>query len=344
MINSIDQNQDYSRRELYSYLSGVTLPNFVKEASLDDVRSPSLVKTACADGINHFPINNKLNTFISSVFFLNKTAELKRSKGQKYIEKVAAALDKAVSLFGITKDVSNYGIEMITKKAAEEAVKQPVFTKIAQEQFELFTINAPSDVAIKAAEFVAGMERYPFAWRQSISEQFVKAAESYGIEELPDIILKYAGQFYPSSEDVKLELARRKTKLSAENQDRYSQLISDVDNCDSKEQFFKLAEVCYFIEKNAGLYDKPQYRRILGDPVDKIFTLHFDKVAELLDVVKLGNEKFAMTELQKVSSNVYEQAFGFEKPASADEIRDILPTMPLSDIHLFKKLSGLKSI
>lgn len=342
MITSIDQNQDYSSRELYSYLSGVRLPEFVKQASISEV--VGFEKTAYADGSKYFPIAKKVDTFISAVFFLNKHADLKKAKGEKYVQKVAAAIDAAADIFEIKQDISNYGIQMIQKKAAEESKEQTIIFKIAQDEFDLFTIKVASDVSIKAAEFVAGLDRYPFEWRKAISEQFVKAAEAYDIDELPDLILKYAGQYFPSSEDVKLELARRKTKLSAENAQRYEDLISDVDNIETRDEFFKLAEVCYFIEKNAGLYDKPQYRKILGDPVDKFFTLHFEKVAELMDVVKVGNARYTINELQKVSSDIYEKAFGFEKPASADELRDILPTMPLSDFNLFKQLSGISAI
>ena len=97
-------------------------------------------------------------------------------------------------------------------------------------------------------------------------------------------------------------------------------------------------------EKKAGLYDKPYNKKILGDPVNRFFTLSLDKVASLLDTITMAGERYAVSDLEKVSGDIFEKAFGFEIDPKTADAKDVLPTMPKSDVDLFKKLSGIKPI
>lgn len=343
MTNSIDQSTDYSHRELYSYLSGVTLPEYVKEASLEDINEP-MVKTACADRqYGLFPVNTKVATYVSNAFFVHKIDALRKQKGDAYINKVACIIGDAVTTWGIGKDIEAFN-KIALERLEQDYTEKNVVFKVGEDEIDLFTVKTASDLSREAAHFANNPNKFPFEWRRDIADQFVKAAEQLGVDELPDLVLKYAGQYYPDIVNVKAELSRRMTKLSADNKARYQQLIDDVVNIESKDEFFKLAEVVHYIEKNAGLYDKSHYRKILGDPVDKLFTLHFEKVAEICNVVEMGGEKFAAADLEAIAADVYEQAFGFELDPKSAEAREILPTMPKSDVSLFKHLSGVKPI
>lgn len=343
MIYAIDQTKDYSHKELYQYLSGVDLPGYVKQASLDEVND-SIVKTACADNqIGLYPVNTKAATYISNAFFVNKIESIRALKGNSYLNKVACAISDAVELWGIMDDVKAYN-KIAFDRMYDEYVDNSVTIKIASDELELFTIKTASDLAREAHNFVTGLQRFPFEWRREIATQFVKAAEALGVEDLPELVLKYAGQYYPDVVSVKNEISRRMTKLSGENKTRYQQLKDDVDNISSKDEFFKLAECLHYTEKTAGLYEKTPMRKLLGDPVDCIFTLHLDKVAEICDVVEMGGEKFASADLAAVPADIYHQSFGFELDPKSAEAREILPTMPKSDVSLFKALSGVKPI
>lgn len=345
MSYKIDQSHDDSHRELYTYLTGINLPSYVKEASLEEI-CPSAItpKTAYADSLNKwFPVNTKSRVYVSNAFFVNKLAALQDKFGKQYTTKVAAQIKRAAELFNITEELEEYN------KTAEQAFSQDykeydITVKIAETDTSLFMIKTASDVTRCAKEFTNTIHKYPFEWRRSICEQFVKAAEELGIDELPDLVLKYAGQYYPDIVNVKDELTRRAHKLPFDKKARYNELKDDVANITDKDDFFKVAEICYFTEKNAGLYDKAQYRTILGDPVDKIFTLHATKVAELLDTVEMGGEIFASSDLKKVSADVYHQAFGFELDPNSKEAEDILPTLPKSDVCVFKELSGIRPL
>jgi len=345
MINCIDQTTDYSNQELYRFLGGVNIPDFVKTASIEEVKEPQKVKTAYADPLFRlFPINSKARVYVSNAFFQHKKAELKDMYGCSHVAKVETNLKTAAETWGISKELEEFN-KVAESQLTEEYQEQGVTIKVGSEdEIELFTIKTASDLAREANHFVANLNNYPFEWRRNISEQFVKVAESLNVDELPELVLKYAGQYYPDAVHVKAELARRMTKLSADNQKRYQDLIGDVENISSKEEFFKLAECLHYTEKNAGLYDKSYYRRILGDPVDQLFTLSFEKVAQLCDVVEMGGEKFASSDLEAVPADIYHQSFGFELDPKSAEAKDILPTMPKADVSLFKVLSGVKPI
>lgn len=346
MRNSIDQSTDYSCKELYQFLTGVSIPSFVKEASLDEIKDagPMAAKVAYADQLNRlFPINSRARVYVSNAYFVNKKAELEKLQGKAHVAKVASAIKLAAQTFGIEKEIEEYS-QRAFEKLASDYSDQSITFKIDTDEFDLFTIKTAADVQRESENFAGNINKYPFEWRRNVAEQFVKVAEIFDLDELPDLVLKYAGQYYPDITNVKSEIARRATKLSGENKERYTKLAEDISNASSVEEFFKLAECFHYTEKNAGLYDKPGYRKLLGDPVDKLFTLHAEKVASIVDVVEMGGEKFASADLAQVPADVYHQAFGFDLDPKSAEAKEILPTMPKSDVSLFKQLSGVQPI
>lgn len=340
MINSITQQTDYSRKELYSFLTGRNLPNFVKEATIEEVTDSSLNKEAYADEAGkRFPCWNAASTFVSQAFLINKKADIAKIKGQGYVAKVEKALEKAASDFGITEDIKEYNAGLKPKRAEIHEVSTP----LGRDDIVLYFVKSAQECASHANHFVKNIENFPFEWRRPMANQFVKIAETLGMDELPDLLLKYAGQYYPEPTAVKQELIRRSRRHPEQNE-RYTKLAADVENIESLDDFFKLAETCYFIEKNAGLYDKPKSRMILGDPVDKLFTLHLEKVADMLNTVTMAGEQFDVEDLEKISSDIYEKAFGFSISPKEAEFKDIASTLPKSDVALFKQLSGVQPI
>ena len=344
MEYSIDQNTDYSSRELYSYLSGVNLPEFVKEAELDSVRVPISDKIAFADNIGKkFPINSKSNVYISNAFLQSKKAEIADLKGDIYVTRVEDAINKAAELLGISEELQDFN-KIAEERELMDHVDHTVTVKLANEEVPLFNIKTAAQLIQGASDFVRDLNKFPFEWRRGISEQFVKAAEALNVNELPDLILKYAGQYFPDVVHIREELKHRATKLAGEDKENYLKLAEDVSNVESLEEIFKLAEFCHFIEKKAGIYENKYTKKIIKDPVDSFFTLTAEKVASLLDTVTMAGMKFAMDDLRKVPNEVYEQAFGFDLDVKTAEARDILPTMPKEDVGLFMELSGVKPI
>lgn len=342
-----DQNNDTSDRELFTYLSidGLSLPSYVKEAEIQEVKTNGLQKHAHADDINClFPLDTPARVYVSNAFFQQKKAEILSAKGLPYIQKVANRLEKAAATFGITADVKQYNEAFLT-----ESTKAPksynVSLKVANTQdYNLFNFSSADDVTVKSAEFIMDLEKYPFSWRRQISNEFIKAARYFEVDELPDLIFKYAGTFFPDPNGAMKEVERRANKVKEASRHIYDQVVEALETANSNEDYFKVAEILYNVESQEGLYKNAHYRKILGDAVDKLFVYSLDKVAKMLDVVNVHGKLYSLEDFSKVASDTFEQAFGFEKPASSDDLRDVLPTLPLSDFSLFKKLSGIKEL
>jgi hypothetical protein len=212
---------------------------------------------------------------------------------------------------------------------------------------QLYPVKTASDLSESAESFVKNIHKFPFETRVKSAENFVKAAGELGVDELPDLICKYAGMFYPDLSDISHELWRRSTKLANENHKLvYQAIAKDLNNMTSVDEVMKVAETCFNIENMEGLYDNVKVAQILGDPVDHFFTKPVTKVASDLNYVEVHGDKYSLDDLTKVSKDKYEEAFGDcgIDPSSPEKIADILPTMPRSDMKLFEELTGVRPL
>lgn len=347
MSYTLDQTTDYSFRELHTFLDGISTPEFVKQAEMDTKETvEKLSEEAFADRYNRaYPIHTPAATYLSHAHFTQKKAELSKKWGVGYVEEVAARIKTAGELHKIASDLSGY-----EKQAAEKAAVTPeekcVFTvKVGEADTGLFPYRTKEDLSKQAEEFAANISNYPFDWRRPIAVSFWKQASEVNLEELPELICKYAGMYFPDTSSFADELTRRMNKLSDDKQADYAKLIEKAASAVSAEDFYELCGEAYEAEKQAGAWDHAITRRTLGDIVDTTFTLSIDKVASLLNVVDMAGEPYCINELKKVSKDIYKEAFGADlDPSNGDQLRDVLPTMPLSDVALFRELSGINPL
>lgn len=344
---SFDQTTDYSFRELHKFLKKAeVVPEYVKEAS-ESYDYSKLPKEAFADQHNRvFPKNTKSATYLSYVHFINKKAALENKYSKGYAAEVEAKIKSAANMFGIASDLEEYNSSLL-KKEARDYTEQAVFeTQINGATIQLFPFKTAAELKLASEQFSRDYKKIPFDWRFSIANNFVKHAHELELEELPDIICKYAGMFYAHPDHVKNELNRRANRNpSADYKPIYEKLAEQVEGLDTVEDFMKIASTCYYMEQLAGIYDNYKTASLFGDPVDQLFNLSVEKVANELDVIKLGSDYYKIKDLQDINSDIYKQAFGTElDPKNAEDLRDILPTMPLSDVSLFRELSGIKPL
>ena len=350
MKTSFDHTTDYSFRELNKFLKKTSsVPSYIEEApEVKDYQG--LPKEAFADqGNRAFPKNTKADTYLSYVHFLNKKSALKEKYNESYVKDIENKLKKSAELFNITEDLNKYAADYTVKEASDYSEKI-VFEKKLENgnTLSFFNYKTAQDLKYAAEQFAKDYTKIPFDWRFDISKNFVKAANELNLEELPDIICKYAGLFYVDPNHIKTELTRRGRNSSEEFKANYEKLAEQVDDCDTIDDFMKIAQSCYYMEKMQGIYDNYKTASTYGDPVSQIFSVSIDKLASVLEVVKLGNEYFKISDLQNVKPEIYKQAFGDEEgdldTKNAEDLRDILPTMPLSDVALFKELSGIRAV
>ena len=347
--HDFDIQTDFSHKDLYTFLKVASIPEYVKEAEIDDCSTiQGFSKLAFADQkFMAYPINTAARTYVSNTYFQNKKAAIVDKFGASHAATIEKNIKEAAELFDISKDIENYNSELNIKEAADYSQDYILTVKTAEdEEMSFYPVKTKQDLIKAACDFAKNTKNYPFDWRKSMAESFVKKAESFDIEELPDIVCKYAGLFYPDITAVKEEVIRRKRQLNTKEASEIYDRISEVaDTLSTQDDVFKIAEMLYMTELEDGCYKYAAKTSILGDPVDRLFTLSLDKVASMLDVVEVHDKVYRMKDLQKIGSEVYKQATGLElDPKCAADLRDILPTVPRSDMSLLEELSGLRSV
>jgi len=347
---NIDQSGDFSGRELFQMFQGVALPEYVKTSQVEGSWDlEGLPKEAFADEVRKaFPINTPERVFVSNAYLRNKEAGIARVYGTGYVRQVAAKIKEAADILGITQDCEAFTSDLMSKKAADYGTRFMVELPMEEGQAPmlLYPIKTADDISESAEHFAKNLNCFPFAVRVKAAETFLKTAQALEVEELPDIICKYAGLFFPDMGTVAQEIWRRSTKLSSEsNRQVYEMVARDVENVSEQADIFKIAEILYHIEDSEGLYDKQAVARVLGDPVDLLFTLSPEKVAQDLDVVEVHGSLYHMSDLQQIPREKFAEAFGFDiDPSDSEQLHEVLPTMPRSDMQMLQDLTGLTPV
>lgn len=344
----LDQLNDQSNIQLFRLLSGVELPEFVKDAEVDsDATVSGLEKSAFADEVNFaYPIDTPARVYVSNAFFQAKKAELTQRYGSMHTENVAAKIAAAAELFSISAELTNFN-ELTNKRANHDLELRHVCE--VEEGTALFPYKTAAEFSQSAQVFANNIGKYPFDWREKIAKAFLAQSAEVGVDELPDLVCKYAGLFFPiDTASMSNELARRANKMSSKTAaERLTQLSQAVDGLefDSIEDVMKVARIVHHTELEDGAYGRPKTAELLPDPVGSLFAVSPIKVAGLLNVVDMAGEKYRMDALTKVSAHQYKEAFGIDiDPTNEEALRTILPTMPLSDVTLFRDLTGVEPI
>lgn len=349
----LDQTADTSHLQLYKILTGVSVPDYVKEASVDNEEDMQLLeKEAFADEERRvFPLNSPARVYLSSAFLREKQAMLSAKYSKGYVDALQQKLATAAEVFGITQDLEAYN-QAAEKRASFDYPEVFIATiedpALSEEPISLFPVKTAEAFKTAAETFAAKMKNFPFAWRHQIADGFVEKASMFGVNDLPDIVCKYAEMFFPNAlSDIEGEIRRRAAKHSnPEKQAAMNALADTVDTITpSVQDVMKLAEQVDELEQSSGILKTSKMSQLLPDPVDVFFTISPEKAAEILNVVEMGGEKFAMKDLQKVSADKYKEAFGADlDPADEAKLAEVLPTMPLSDVALFKELTSISPV
>jgi len=349
-IYNFDASTDYSGKELYSFLRDADLPEYVKTAELDEGNEiKRLPKMAFADSARMiYPINSPSRVYVSNAYFMNKRADIVKLYGEDYASQLQSNIEKAAEIFEITEDLKDYNSHRNEKQAADYVENYMVdFAIDGMPTVQMYPVKTAQDLSESAEAFTQNINKFPFQIRVKSAENFVKAAEELGVDDLPDLLMKYAGMYYPDLGNLQHEIWRRGTKLTKEaHKQVYESMSKDLSNMTGLKEVMKVAEVLFEIENMEGLYDNVKVAQILGDPVDCIFTEQITKIASDLSYVEVHGDKYKLSDLTKISKDHYEEAFGDcgIDPNSPEKIADILPTMPRSDVKLLEEISGLRPI
>lgn len=350
----LDQTSDFSGAQLYRLLKTAEVKDYVKEAQLDDQGTlESLDESAFADSVTRaYPINSPSRVYISNMYLQDKRASLDKRYGPSYANTIEETIFKAAEDMGIKQDLVDFKAKLTEKKAKDypvyvTAIEDTNPMTQEKENIELFPIKNAAELIKSAEIFERNIANYPFGWRQQIAKDFVEKAAIFNVDELPDLVCKYAGLFFPAlGSDIATEIRRRSTKLANEESKKIvEQLVEVANDFEDPQDVFKIAELVETVERNEGLYNNRKVAQVLPDLVDMFFSYSAEKAAEILDVVEMGGQTFKTAELQKVSAEVYKEAFGIDiDPSNTEQLKEVLATMPMSDVALFREISNVNPI
>lgn len=183
----MDQQDDISGREAYRLLSSYPQPaTIIKSASVAE-------KQAFADvGRRKFPCDTAFDTWLSTLFFLDKQAAYTADEASL----VDVNLQKAAEYFGIRPQTN----ELRCKFASDLAVTSPVeYVFSWKDENGLLQSRWPmrdfEEVKQAAAGLLKYRDRLDYAERRQAAARILKTAKEYG-EPLPDVafLRKIAGQ------------------------------------------------------------------------------------------------------------------------------------------------------
>lgn len=340
-----DQSQDRSGRELFAFVDGTELPDFVKEANFDDAADAKWFdKEGFADQIGgNFPLHSPARVYVSNVYFRNKQAELKQHWGPAYVQKVGEAIETAASVFGIKEHLDSYNSQFNVKHASVDDTRVVSSIEFEGETYGLFPVKTAQDLKDSMHVFASEIHKFPFDTRKKIAGDFLTAASDFQVHEVPDLLAKYGGLYLPDTVQLVNVLSHRSTKIASPVlAEKYKQLVAQAEKVASLSEIDTLLSNAAAIEKEAGLHMNIKVASEIGDLVDRVYSLSLDKVAEILDCIEMAGDFYKLAELTAISPEIYKEAFGCDiDPSNRSVLRDVLPTMPASDVSLFRELSGV---
>lgn len=179
----------FSQRLLAVADSRIPFPEWVRESVLPDPQHlEKAAATAFADEARSLPIQDKVSTFLSAIQVV--------SEPEKYAEKIASRVQKAVAHFGIEGDIAPYAdlaIDELEKVASSSPVEITYAIELQDDGVQVLPLNDKSATEYAAAEVwkMAGQGDLPHMLVVEALPKIVAAAEQFGAE-IPDRLVKMA--------------------------------------------------------------------------------------------------------------------------------------------------------
>ena len=368
MFTAPDQTLDLNGQELHRILSVYPLPDFVKNASQEDIcGGDDLPPHLFADMTRRrYPIHSGPATVISSIFFNEKRASMNSHQAAL----VETKLNKAADYF----KVEGY-VRRLTEKVAEAATYDEtalpdtifaiVFDGADGTKERHYPLRNVHEVKTAAAWLKDHRDELPFADRRQIADKILTKAAEFGAG-LPDhryTLEKMAGLGVCSGTDA-AKLIRTRI-YAAGNTHRPSDIQIELEKlaklCEDSPQAIhhfssltKIAEIVDQFDHESGLNRK--YDDVIERPEDVLFAVTGKAAAEV-DSEIVGNaltgNYYKKADLQAVPMRDLADNLGedFAQEVSTAgawidmaKLASIVPTLPLGDAELFDEVVAAAGI
>lgn len=356
--SKIDQTADRNYVELHRYARLYSFPEFVKNASTDQLRAADLPVTVYADvrAPYQFPCHTKTAAYLSWVWFLEKKAEL----APKTAKAIEARLEKFASGWGIQGDLEQL-------KAKHASFSQNDLGALPDSSFALvwasdvgqkdrqYPLRNAMEVKAAAAWFNEYRDEFSFNDRQTIAQKILEKANHYGagISDFDNMLRKQAGKgFCQPTKAAAFIRARVKTARAADSGIK-AQMLKLADKVQTADMLaFNSSALCGLAETI------DQFDRIAGikvsESVPRLEDVLFGDTYEA--VVKLAKEMCSTTtgavyeaeQFEKLSVNEVSSMFGSDFAEAVttglkidgQKMAEVAQTLPRPDAKMLDELMG----
>lgn len=294
----MDQTQDHDGRNLYALLQQYTVPDFVKNASSEDIfgsESDKLPGHVFGDPVSRrFPCHTPAASWVSAAFlFTDGSVPGEQNKQGEWI---GQRIYEAARKYGISTH-----IEVLQKEAREFNNPRPpqlhdddfaliVHTKEGKERH--YPLRNALEVKEAAAYVVNYRDQLPFADRAEMAEKILAKADKYGAaldSDTTEFLEKQAGMGGCSPEDAaKLIMSRvealgrmdKPTELQIELGKMAAACLEHPEQLRAEGSLHKLAQVLDEIDRATGL--NRDYGDSLERPEDVLFYVTRKAASQML--------------------------------------------------------------
>jgi len=250
------------------------LPDVNERDSLPDSDFALSLFTKSANKINRFPVNSKINTALSNIYF-----DLNHSKLPLGAVKVAASLiKKACDKYGLQPaySVKKASLENITSNCFLENPLEETGTvfqeKKASSHFALnnrYSLESSDDIKKACTYFDKYAYQFNFEDRQEFAKNTYQRSKEMGIDTGKEIS-KYASAHYGDDYSFSTAISLRKSLLSDDSplKDHFSKLASYKIKASPE----VITKVLYELDKEAGF--TKYYDSYLKNPCEAVSGLY----------------------------------------------------------------------
>lgn len=362
-MTTLDQRGDASFRDLNRYVQLYPMPEFAKQASVDDLCNPPDDKAQYYADVrvpHQFPCHTKSATYLSYVYFLEKQSELS-PKVRGYIKD---RLDKMASFHGIKNAV----LALTSKHAALHADPETslpdssyaiVWASADGRKERHYPLRNATEVKAAASWFADYLPdlRKEFDWadRQTIAKKILQKAAEYGADVGKYLVglEKAAGKGICDSKAAatmireRTKAARRVEPQMKEAMEKFAEMV------EAKPPAFldpatmtHMAQVIDKFDRTHGLLNK--YSAAIPAPEDVLFQATYSKTSEFIkDACTLvSGHVYDKNDFTKLSLQHVKDLFGDEFAecvasgfnVDPEKMAELATTLPRPDAELLEQL------
>ena len=356
MLQAVDLRTDSSNEELARLVRLYAVPDFVKQASLTELKQPPRGAVSCfADPRNHlYSCHSAPSTWLSALYFTEKRGEF-HPKDQAQI---AQRLEHYIDYFGIRPHY-----EALLKRAAElqcgtelpdSAYAYVWVGEDGQKERHLPLSNA-AETKQAADWLLQYRDQLPYQDRHVIATKILQKAAQFGAaiaEDRTEFLEKQAGRGVCDPAEVAWAIRQRATMADPGGfRDGITKLAETVSSKPrialQPAQLVKLAETLEGIDRTLGIR---QYGGVLRRPEDVVFSATFTKIASARASVcaLTTGTVYSHDQFEKLSRADVEAAFGPEfagevsKGFEVDGVKmaTLAATLPRPDAAMLDQMMG----